>query len=473
MLHHPRRSVSEASLFTLTPSKVSWASLFMLALIVFGAGLFSVRHVIVAQERHFLLHGIDHAKRIASNIMQHMQPQIEVGVTPEWVVESFQHNLTRLCNLETYSAFLLDEQTGRIVAHSTVSLIGDKLEDHFLRAKPFDLNGRRFDRGDTSRAIGAVTRDGMPTLVYFAPVRASDGQATRWTVVVQADVSDLFQHSGELAGHVSLVFFLTAILTVVIGFVSMRWLGRAYERQIEARLDQRTRQLDAAREEAVRKASLTALGKTASMLTHEMRNPLASIKLGLSGILGGDDLNERDRRRLDISIQEVDRLNGLLSGTLDFVRPISLSEQPLQMDGLLDRALATFDMAFSARGIRLQRQRCEACKPLRCDPDQLQQALLNLLNNAIEACPRDGCIEIGLEQVEGKLVLVVANDCEVAPSGEMGKYFDAFFTTKAKGSGLGLTIVRRIVEEHRGTVDFRVREDGRVQVEVALPIADR
>ena len=472
MLRHPRRSVSEASLFTLTPSKVSWASLFMLALIVFGAGLFSVRHVIVAQERHFLLHGVDHARRIASNIMQYMQPQIEVGFTSDWVVESFQQNLSRLCNLETYSAFLLDERTGRIAAHSDVSLIGSKLSDHFHHSEPLDLADQANSRYDGSRALRAVSRDEIPVLVNFFPVRAADGTATPWTVVVLANVSDLSQHATELAGHVSLVFFLTAILTVAIGFVLMRQLGRAYERRIEAQLDQRTQQLDAARAEAVRKASLTALGKTASMLTHEMRNPLASIKLGLSGILSGSGLGERDRRRLAISIQEVDRLNGLLSDTLDFVRPIMLAEQPLQMDDLLDHALVTLDTAFSERDIRLQRQRCETCAPLRCDPDQIQQALLNLLKNAFEACPRGGRIDIALEQADGQLVLVITNDCGVMPGGEMGQYFDAFFTTKPKGSGLGLTVVRRIVEEHHGTIDIRGNETNRVQVTLKLPVTN-
>lgn len=471
MLRHPRQSVSEASFFTLTPSKVSWASLFVLALIVFGAGLFSVRHVIVAQDRHFLLHGVDHAQRIASNIMQYMQPQIEVGFTPGWVVQSFQQNLSRLCNLETYSAFLLDEQTGKIAAHSDISFIGSVLADHFYQSEPLDLGDQSHGINDKSRAIRAMSRDEMPMLINFFPVHAGDGTATRWTVVVQANISDLSQHAAELAGHVSLVFLFTAILTVATGFMSMRRLGRAYERRIEAQLDQRTQQLDAAREEAVRKASLTALGKTASMLAHEMRNPLASIKLGLSGILGGDGLNERDRRRLAISIQEVDRLNGLLSGTLDFVRPISISEQPLHMDDLLDRALATVEAAFVERDIHVQRQCCHDCTPLRCDPDQMQQALLNLLNNAIEACPLGGRIDIGLEEISGRITLGIRNDSEDMPDGEMKRYFDAFFTTKPKGSGLGLTIVRRIVEEHHGTVDLRACEAHRVQVVLSLPIA--
>lgn len=457
-------------MFTLTPSRVSWASLLMLAFIVFGAGLFSVRHVIVAQERHFLLHGVDHARRIASNVMQYMQPQIEVGLAPDWIVQLFQQNLSSLCNLETYSAFLLDEQTGRIAAHSDASVIGTVLADHFYQSKPLDLGHQAGGIKDNSRAVRAMSRDEVPMLINFFPLRAGDGTATRWTVVVQANISDLSQHATELAGHVSLVFLLTAMLTVATGFASMRRLGRAYERQIEAQLDQRTQQLDAAREEAVRKASLVALGKTASMLAHEMRNPLASIKLGLSGILGAEALDERDRRRLAISIQEVDRLNALLTGTLDFVRPITVSGQPWLMDGLLDRALATLDTALSAREIRLQRRRCDACPPLRCDPDQMQQALLNLLNNALEACPKGGGIEIRLDRIEDRLVLDIANDCEVLPSGEMGKYFDAFYTTKPKGSGLGLTIVRRIVDEHHGEVDFRVREDGRVEVKVSLPL---
>lgn len=471
MFHHPRRSISEASWFTLTPSKVSWASLLLLTVIVFCAGLFSMRHVIVAQERHFLLHGVEHAQRIAVNIKRFMQPQIEVDAEPLWIIESFQQDLTRLCNLETYSAFLLDERTGEVAAHSKTELIGSKLTDRFPHAEPFDAGDLQSDFAGKTRTLRVVTGNGLPALLFLSPVTTMDGKSTRWTIAVEADISDLSKHVKQLGADVIMVYAYTAILTVILGFLAIRHLGRIYERKIEAQLDRRTSQLDEARADAVRKASLAALGKTASMLTHEMRNPLASIKLGLSGILGGAGLNERDRRRLDIAIQEVDRLNGLLSGTLDFVRPISIADEPLPMDSLIDRALATVETAMAERAIHLRRRRCEACPLLRCDPDQMHQALLNLLNNAIEACPQGGQLEIELGREGDSLVLAIANDCEALPGEDADRYFDAFYTTKPKGSGLGLTIVRRIVDEHHGTVGFSVNADGRVEVKLALPIS--
>jgi signal transduction histidine kinase len=102
----------------------------------------------------------------------------------------------------------------------------------------------------------------------------------------------------------------------------MRSIGRTYERRPESRVRDRTQALEAAHEEMLSKARLATIGQTASVLTHEMRNPLASIKLALSGLRGSHNLEDRERRRVDLVLGEVDRLDGLLSETLGYVQPV-------------------------------------------------------------------------------------------------------------------------------------------------------
>jgi signal transduction histidine kinase len=157
-----------------------------------------------------------------------------------------------------------------------------------------------------------------------------------------------------------------------------------------------------------------------------MRNPLASIKLALSGLPGSQGLDERERRRVDLVLGEVDRLDGMLSETLDYVRPVKLSDTPVDLD--------------------------------------------QLIKNAVEASPSGGLISISLAREANCLVLEITNEGEVLSPDTLQRIFEPFYTTKPKGTGLGLGLVKRVVEEHGGAVELTSDTATGTRVVLHLPL---
>ena len=217
---------------------------------------------------------------------------------------------------------------------------------------------------------------------------------------------------------------------------------------------------------------LATIGQTASVLAHEMRNPLASIKLALSGLGAYEELPERAQRRIALVSGEVDRLDDLLSQTLDYARPIKFSPHPVAMDSIIGRVIEQQKPLLEHTGVRVEWQKCTKCLLRRVDENLLYQALLNVLKNAIEASPKGGVVRIDVDELSDAVILTVTNQGE--PPGEevLSHAFEPFFTTKSRGSGLGLGLVKRIVEEHGGTVDLRSIKAGGACLMITLPGGD-
>ena len=250
----------------------------------------------------------------------------------------------------------------------------------------------------------------------------------------------------------------------------MRRIGRAYEKSLEYKVWQRTEELRAAQSEIVDKARLVTIGQTASMLTHEMRNPLASIKLALSAVITHDQLVDKDKKKVGIALREVGRLDELLRQTLDYVRPVRLSPSHIHFDRLLDHSISVVESLAEQQNLRIDRNRCDACPPIRVDQSLMEQALLNLLKNAVEASPDGGHIQVDLRFESPYLCFSIQNAGETIPPNVMERVFEPFFTTKPTGTGLGLPLVKRVVEQHRGEVAISTTPEFETRVTLRFPV---
>ncbi|HVZ72660.1 MAG TPA: ATP-binding protein [Polyangia bacterium] len=226
---------------------------------------------------------------------------------------------------------------------------------------------------------------------------------------------------------------------------------------------------------------LAALGQMAAGLAHEIRNPLGSIK-GAAQFLqpagGGGVQHAGDTKEfLDIIVEEVNRLNKIVSQFLDYARPYRGEQKPLDVADVLKKTLQLVDQERAAK-CEIVTTFAERLPPVRADAEQLLQVFLNLSLNALQAMPDGGRLNVstGLRRstrrgAAAAFLEIRFRDTGVGiPPGDLKNLFIPFFTTKEKGTGLGLPISQRILENHGGTIEVRSQAGEGATFTVLLPV---
>lgn len=209
-------------------------------------------------------------------------------------------------------------------------------------------------------------------------------------------------------------------------------------------------------EEIRRKEKLAALGGMAAGVAHEIRNPLSSIK-GMATYLAAKPGSDReDRNAARVMVQEVDRLNRVISELLEFARPSDIKVQPVDLPELVRHSLKLIRQDAETKNIQirlnLRTPECKVC----IDPDRISQCILNLYLNAIEAMPEGGTLAVDCSGDENHQIILSVTDTGAGIADEnLAEIFNPYFTTKSTGTGLGLAIVHKIVEGHRGRVTVK------------------
>ena len=207
---------------------------------------------------------------------------------------------------------------------------------------------------------------------------------------------------------------------------------------------------------------LAAIGQFASAIVHEVRNPLATISLAVEHLAGIGELDDKSRRRIDIASSEISRVGRLLDDVLLYAKPMRLEISPfLPGQFFLECMQLVEDGAIELEGE-------DNGMKVRADRHRMQQVMVNLLHNAREASPPGETIGIGYELVDGALYVDVHNAGGPIPPDRLGRLFEPFYTSRPGGTGLGLPIVRRIVEAHGGTINI-TSNSLRTHARVALP----
>ena len=222
----------------------------------------------------------------------------------------------------------------------------------------------------------------------------------------------------------------------------------------------RARRADALIERLAQSERLAALGTMSAVLAHEIKNPLAALKGNAQLLLEGLAEGTRPRAQADRVVRASTRLQGLVDNLLDFVRSGELER------ALIDPAEVLCAAAEDAAP-RAQLDLDAAPASWSLDGMRLRQVLENLLRNAEQASPGDVSASL---RVEGeRLIFTVSDRGAGIPEGETELIFEPFHTTKTRGVGLGLTVARRVVELHGGTITARNRPEGGAVIEVVIP----
>jgi signal transduction histidine kinase len=222
---------------------------------------------------------------------------------------------------------------------------------------------------------------------------------------------------------------------------------------------------------------LAYVGRLTGGLMHELKNPLSTLNLNLQ-LLAEDlqspetDTERRTARKVEVLREETQRLEDILNRFTAFAGRMQVHKTTLDVAELVSDLVAFYEPQAQQHSVTLRSSLPEDIPPIDADPDLLKQALLNLILNAQNAMPDNGELMISVRPDERHVVLTVTDTGGGIPADELDKVFDAYYSTRRGGSGLGLPIVRRIVREHGGTIDIASETGRGTQVMIRLPQAD-
>lgn len=225
-----------------------------------------------------------------------------------------------------------------------------------------------------------------------------------------------------------------------------------------------------------RTEQMAVCGQLAAGLAHEIKNPLAGIKVAIEVLSDESTLSRENQDVLSKVIAEIKRIEFLIKILLEFARPPKSQFMRTDLNSLLESSLAfaTTNSVFSrdpSKSIKILKNLDDHLPEIHADPQQLRQVFINLLLNANEAMPNGGTIAVRTikDSSEGVEVAISDTGKGISPD-TMGKIFQPFFTTKPKGTGLGLAISKQLVELHGGTITVENTPRGGAQFRIKIPI---
>jgi two-component system sensor histidine kinase PilS (NtrC family) len=225
------------------------------------------------------------------------------------------------------------------------------------------------------------------------------------------------------------------------------------------------------RDQAEQAQRLAVLGRLATGLAHEIRNPLSSISGSVEMVREGNALSPEDGRLLGIVISEVDRLNSLVTTMLQVGRPSQIQTEAVDLRSIAsDVAAVARGEATASNGLRIEEISPDRPVVVNVDPDRMRQVIWNLVKNAVQASPHRGTVEVrtGIDE-GGRAFLEIADEGPGIGIAQRERLFDMFYSGRSHGVGLGLALVKQIVDQHRGRIEILDREGRGTCFRITLP----
>jgi len=313
--------------------------------------------------------------------------------------------------------------------------------------------------------------------IYFAPL-----STLAWTTAASLGYLSLLfpvlqDYELDSAGISTLTirilfFYVAAILVNRFAVENRRQVERL--QVLSEKLEETNQQLRRAEADARRAERLAALGQLSAGLAHEIRNPLAVIKGSAEMLSRKVAQSEPLAAELAGYISsEVNRLNALVIRFLDFARPSKLDLHPESISAIVDRALDASAASFPNARVKIQREYAPGVPEIQADPQLCEQVFVNLITNAFQAMEgQEGTLRLSIapeiSRGEPGAGVIVEDSGSGVPPEMREQIFNPFFTSKKDGVGLGLSIVAKIVDDHRGTIRLEKSDGGGARFHVFL-----
>jgi two-component system sensor histidine kinase PilS (NtrC family) len=292
---------------------------------------------------------------------------------------------------------------------------------------------------DLEEARQAVAGPGAQSLRYEIRLRRRDGHE----VPVGVSFWSLRSGDGEAVGLIGVCQDLSSI----------------------KRMEQQVRQAD----------RLATIGRLSANIAHEIRNPLASLSGAIEAMVRELPADPGRERLVEIVLRESERLNRIIRDFLEYARPAPMASHAVDLADLLEEVVLLVEHRSLPAELKVIREYGEKL-PARVDPQQLHQAIWNLCINAVQAMPEGGELRVGGRVVPGggppRLQLWISDTGHGIAESDLPQIFEPFFSTKAEGSGIGLALVYRVVQDHGGQVEVRSQPGAGTSFMLILPSAD-
>ena len=234
--------------------------------------------------------------------------------------------------------------------------------------------------------------------------------------------------------------------------------------------NQMTRELKASRDKLVQAEKLAAVGQLAAGIAHEIRNPLTSMKMVVQLLKKRTQDDIAAQESLLVVLDEIIRLEIVINGLLDFARPMELTLRPANVMDIINDVLRLMEADLRHRKIELVKFIGEPLPEIMLDPDRMRQVFMNVILNSMQAMPEGGKLSVLCRyDRENSAVQIDISDTGVGMSQEVLKHvFDPFFSARTGGTGLGLANVKKIIEQHGGSVQIESAEGQGTKISVNL-----
>jgi len=418
-------------------------ALFVLALVILSRPLKNRVEGVI--DRFFYRGKYEHQKELmdfTETLSDVTDPQQLVQATANFIAQAF--------HIRRVIVFLLDRESNRFVPCCPQGIESEvEFGSDSPLAEKLKISKAPLEFEDLREALGA-----HPDVEKLITIRAS--------IVVPMLVKDellAFAILGEKVSKHGWAVEDLELLTLFFNQAAMAISRALMYQEVKAK----ERQL-------MRSEKLAALGELSAGIAHEIRNPLGVIS-GSAQTLGKITDQQTREELIQFIIGETERLNNLLRDFLDFARPREPNPTVCDLRKLADHSIEMVASKAAECGVRIEKQYAPDLPLIVVDPGQIEQIFVNLELNAIEAMPQGGTIKVGIKKSDSKRLAIKISDAGCGIPAEIrSRIYDPFFTTKEAGTGLGLSVVHRIVENHGGEISLSTAEGKGTTFTVTLPI---
>ena len=344
---------------------------------------------------------------------------------------------------------------------------------------------------DGTSVIRDITLDGKPYKVFYLPLNlgrfycflrpmekiAEAKQTLTWymlgiAVLVMLLIAVISHRIGKnLTNPIKVLVDSTA--RVAAGNLDEQSEIKTHDEigDLAAAFNRMTRDLKQSRDKLIQAERLATAGKMSASFAHEIRNPLSSMRMLAQMLMQKPEMSvEKHQQSLRYILEEIERIDVIVKGLMDFAGPtaLNLTRQPLAP--VLQAVLALMEANLAHHKIQLVLDLLPETPEIQFDSDKLKQAFMNVVLNAIEAMPQGGVLKVATIMDKDRVGIKVADTGVGIPEEDLSQLFEPFFTKKTRGTGLGLANVKRILEEHGGSVEIESTVSEGTAVSLWLPV---